>query len=219
MTVNEKVMAGQAAYTRWNLMVEYDLVVLRYFNRFVWRCPTSHILAHYNNNISANHLDIGVGTGYFLKQCYFPNKTPRLALMDLNINSLNRAFSRLKKFNPEIYQRNILDPLALDVNNFDSIGVNYLLHCLPGDIYSKSKVFQNIKPLLNQNGKVFGSTILNGGVTHTKKGRYIMDLYNTKGIFSNLKDDIEGLEYILKQNFKEYQLDVVGCVGVFSGKN
>lgn len=47
--------AGQAVYTR-PVLAAYDLFVLRFSNRFVWRCPWPHLLAHYDRHVSANHL-------------------------------------------------------------------------------------------------------------------------------------------------------------------
>ena len=67
----EQVDAGQAVYTRRTLLA-YDFVVLGLSNRFVWKCPTWQLEAHYNWHVSANHLDVGVGTGYFPDRCRFP---------------------------------------------------------------------------------------------------------------------------------------------------
>ncbi len=56
---------GAAVYTPLSLAL-YDLVVLGFSNFFVWRCSSRLILDFYNQHISDKHLDIGVGTGYFL---------------------------------------------------------------------------------------------------------------------------------------------------------
>ena len=67
----EQVDAGQAVYTKGNLAA-YDLFVLGISNRYIWKCPSVRIKEHYNQHLSSNHLDVGVGTGYFLDQCRFP---------------------------------------------------------------------------------------------------------------------------------------------------
>ena len=72
-----RVDAGHAFYTRRALAV-YDPAILWYFSRLAWRCPARMVLAHYDRHVSANHLDVGVGTGYFLDRCTFPSITPRL---------------------------------------------------------------------------------------------------------------------------------------------
>lgn len=86
----EEIHAGQAIYTPKTLAV-YDLIVLGLSNRFIWKCPTARLLAYYNRSVSGNHLDVGVGTGYFLDRCRFPTLRPRVALMDLNRDALSFA--------------------------------------------------------------------------------------------------------------------------------
>ena len=85
----DAVRRGAAVYSRPVLAI-YDLFVLRFTNTFVWKCPSSHILEFYDHNVSDKHLDVGVGTGYFLDRCRFPSTTPQIALMDLNENSLQK---------------------------------------------------------------------------------------------------------------------------------
>ena len=100
MTPTEKdILAGQAVYTRQILNV-YDLLVLGASNRLVWKCPTQRLVEHYNRHITDNHLDVGVGTGYFLDKCRFPSTKPRVALMDLNQNSLDFAARRIARRSP-----------------------------------------------------------------------------------------------------------------------
>lgn len=131
----EKVLAGQAIYTRRTLGA-YDFVVHGVSNRFFWRCPTQRLVDHYNGHVSANHLDVGVGTGYFLDRCRFPSAKPRVALMDLNQSTLDFASKRIARYQPEIYRRSVLDPIQIDAPKFDSVGINYLLHCVPGNFRS-----------------------------------------------------------------------------------
>ena len=73
----EDVWAGQAVYSARTLKL-YDALVLGFSNRFLWRCPTAELLALYDANVSANHLDAGVATGFFLDACRFPVARPRL---------------------------------------------------------------------------------------------------------------------------------------------
>jgi hypothetical protein len=68
----DQVLAGQALYTRPMLAV-YDLAVLGLACRCLWGCPARHILELYDRSVSANHLDVGVGTGYFLDRCRVPD--------------------------------------------------------------------------------------------------------------------------------------------------
>jgi ubiquinone/menaquinone biosynthesis C-methylase UbiE len=213
----EQVEAGQAVYTK-SVLASYDLFVLRFSNRFIWRCPSTHILALYDRHVTSNHLDVGVGTGFFLDRCRFPTDRPRLALMDLNVNCLDVAGKRLARYRPEMYRTNVLDPIRLDASRFESIGLNYLLHCLPGTVRTKSAVFRHLKPLLNPGGVMFGATLLHGGVHRSWAARQLMALYNSKGIFRNDQDDLKGLREMLAENLTAVTVEVVGCAALFSGR-
>jgi 2-polyprenyl-3-methyl-5-hydroxy-6-metoxy-1,4-benzoquinol methylase len=213
----EQVEAGQAVYTK-RTLAAYDFVVLGVSNRFLWKCPTQRLEEHYNQHITANHLDVGVGTGYFLDRCRFPSPTPRVALMDLNSDTLEFASRRIARYKPETYRWNALEPISMDARRFDSVGVNYLLHCIPGSIESKSLAFDHLKALMNPDGVLFGATLLQGGVTRNWFAQRLMDAYNNKGIFSNERDDLEGLKGALIQRFRDVSIEVVGCAALFSGR-
>ena len=209
--------AGAAIYSK-PLLSVYDLLVLGFSNTFVWQCPSRLILAFYNEHISGKHLDVGVGTGFFLDKCQFPTAHPMLALADLNPNSLQVTAKRLQRYHPRTYIANVLEPLPIEAE-FDSIGINYLLHCLPGNLPGKGIVFQNLKPLLNKNGGViFGTTILGTGIKRNFLAKMLMRAYNSKKIFGNTYDHAADLERVLKENFRDTSLHIVGCVAFFAGR-
>jgi 2-polyprenyl-3-methyl-5-hydroxy-6-metoxy-1,4-benzoquinol methylase len=214
---NAQVNAGQAVYTK-RTLTAYDFIVLGVSNRFIWNCPTQRLLDHYNKCVAANHLDVGVGTGYFLDRCQFPSSSPRIALMDLNSNALQFASQRIARYKAETYRRNVLEPISLDTRRFDSIGINYLLHCIPGSMESKSVAFDHLKELMNPDAVFFGSTLLQGGVQRNWFAKRLMDFYNKKGIFSNRFDDLEGLKRMLSERFRDVSVEVVGCAALFSGR-
>jgi 2-polyprenyl-3-methyl-5-hydroxy-6-metoxy-1,4-benzoquinol methylase len=213
----DQVVAGQAVYTPGMLSI-YDIGVLGFSNSYIWKCPSSKIEAHYNANISANHLDVGVGTGYFPDRCKFPSNQPRVALMDMNSNTLEFASKRIARYSPETYEQNILESIETTIQPFDSVGINYLFHCLPGAITEKAVAFDNLRAVMNPKCRIFGSTILQGGVPRSWIAKKLMAIYNKKGIFSNAADDLEGLETALSQRFEDLSVEVVGCVGLFSGQ-
>ena len=213
----DEVHAGQALYTG-PILAVYDLAVLGLACRFLWRCPARHILELYNRSITANHLDVGVGTGYFLDRCRFPDARPRLAQLDLNPNSLRVAAHRLARFQPGVYRANVLDPIAIDGPRFDSVGASGLLHCLPGTIRTKAVVFDHLKALLNPSGVLFGATLLGSGVEPGWAARRAMSYFNARRVFTNQDDDLDGLRDELAQRFAEISLLVVGCVALFTGR-
>jgi hypothetical protein len=213
----DQVAAGQAVYTK-RLLNAYDVLVLGVSNRFIWRCPTPRLVNFYNRHVTTNHLDVGVGTGYFLDRCRFPDPSPRIALMDLNQNSLDFAAQRISRYRPETYLRNVLEPISDPPAKFDSVGINYLLHCLPGTIASKAAAFDHLRELMNTHAVLFGSTLLQGGVDRNWAAKRLMKFYNNKGVFTNEHDDLDGLRAALEQRFRDVEVTVSGCAALFSGR-
>ncbi len=222
------IAAGQSVYSKRTLRI-YDWLVLGFSNRFVWKCPTKHLLRLYDRHITGNHLDVGVGTGFFLDRCTFPseqprndrgeqppNEPPRVALLDLNENCLRAAAARIRRYHPEIYQRDLFRPLDLQVERFDSIGLNYVLHCLPGTMQSKGLVLDHLKSLLNPDGTLFGSTILASGVPRGILARRLMNFYNKRRVFTNSEDSLQSLEEVLRSRFQRVTIETRGCVALFA---
>ena len=210
----DAVRRGAAVYSRPVLAI-YDLFVLRFTNTFVWKCPSSNILQFYNQNVSDRHLDVGVGTGYFLDRCTFRSTTPQIALMDLNENSLQKTAKRLRRYHPNAYLRNVLEPVEIGDSGFGSIGLNFLLHCLPGNMVTKRVVFENLKPLLREGGVIFGTTILGVGVQRNWLADVYMRIFNSKGVFCNYNDRRDDLEDGLSKIFSRYEVTTRGCIGFF----
>lgn len=210
-------LPGQAVYTAASLRI-YDAMVLGFSNRLLWRCPTAELVALYDANVSANHLDAGVATGYFLDRCRFPVAAPRLCLLDLNETCLKTAAARVARYRPETLRANVLAPIEAPTEPFDSLGITYLLHCLPGPMSHKAAAFANLRPLLNEGAQVFGATILGRGVRHNVLGRGVVSVYNARGIFGNAADDRAGLEAALKQHFRDVSLWQRGRVALFTAR-
>ena len=61
----------------------------------------------------------------------------------------------ISRYSPETYFGNVLEPIASKIERFDSVGINYLLHCLPGTIESKSLAFDYLKTLMNPDAVLF----------------------------------------------------------------
>lgn len=213
---SDPAYAGQAVYTP-GMLRAYDAVVVKLSNSFVWRCPARRILEQYSRHLTASHLDVGPGTGYYLDRCRFPDASPRITLLDPNPEVLRFAGDRLRRYRPALHAADALKPIGLESASFRSVALGYVLHCLPGNIGSKAVVFDNLIPLVEPGGVVFGSTILNQGVRHTRLGHTLLRVYNRKGIFSNLDDDLDGLERALDRRFGRFELDVTGGVALFAG--
>ncbi len=223
----EQVHAAQAVYTPRTLAL-YDTWVVSFSNRWIWKCPSGLLLDFYQRHITGNHLEVGVGTGYFLDHCHFDStdkhkpphgvSAPRIALLDINPQVLQFASLRLARFHPEVYQQDVLQLFSVDCPRFDSISCNYLFHCLPGTLPQKLCVLDHLLPLMNPQAVLFGSTIVNSTATPGWASRCLSRLYNWYGVFSNQRDDVVTLERELRSRFKQVTLKVIGSVALFSAR-
>lgn len=141
------------------------------------------IAAFFQEHLSANHLDVGVGSGYYLAHSS-DRPEQKVTLLDLNDNSLKAAGSRIAHLQPSLVRDDVLQPSgALGDRKFDSISLFYLLHCLPGNMAEKGRrVFSTLGAHLAPGGVLYGATILGDEANHNWIGRRLMKLYNRKGI-------------------------------------
>ena len=210
--------AGAAVYSPLTLKL-YDAWVLGISNRFAWLCPTRDVLQpFFDRNVGPRHLDVGVGTGYYLAHAGLPDTT-HVTLLDLNPSSLQAAKQRFGRADTQTLQHDVFLPLPAEQSGrYDSISLFYLLHCLPGTLADKAEVFANLKPCLKADGVLFGATILGDAAAHNGFGRKLMEVYNKKGIFGNRSDTVEALREALTMHFADVHIEVVGKVALFSGR-
>jgi hypothetical protein len=211
----DAIARAHAVYTPFGLSI-YDVVVHGLSNRLAWHCPTSRIIALYEANLSANHLEAGVGTGLFLDRA--GKGFDRLVLADINEACLDRAARRLVRFRPQRLQANLLAPLADDLAPFDSVGLTYVLHCLPGSMADKLAAVDHLMPFMAKGATLFGATILGRGIQPNLAARTLLDLYNEKGVFNNRADDLDALTQGLEQRFASVEIEQHGLVAVFRAR-
>lgn len=215
---HNRTEAGQAVYSPLLLRV-YDLYVLGFTSRLIWGCSPARLVAHYDANVGARHLDVGVGTGYFLDRCRFPVEKPEVVLMDMNRNSLASSARRIARYAPEVVVADVLEQPPFEVGRFDSIGLNYLMHCLPADVEGgKWRAFAKLAPLLRPGGVLFGATVLCEGLELGLAQRKLMGAYQRKGIFDNRTDSLAKLEAGLREQFESVDVQLSGVVGLFSAR-
>jgi len=210
---------GAAVYSDRVLKI-YDRWVLGFSNRYAWKCPTNTVLLpFFQEHLSANHLDVGVGSGYYLAHSS-DRPEQKVTLLDLNDNSLKAAGSRIAHLQPSLVRDDVLQPSgALGDRKFDSISLFYLLHCLPGNMAEKGRrVFSTLGAHLAPGGVLYGATILGDEVNHNWIGRRLMKLYNRKGIFGNQHDTQEGLQSALNEHFAKVAVWKVGKVALFTAE-
>jgi SAM-dependent methyltransferase len=194
----------------------YDPLVLGLYANVVWRCPTRVLVRHYSDHLAGRHLDVGPGTGYFLERARIPRGFS-LWLLDPNPNVLAHSSKRLAHLNPSLLHADVTKPLDLNIR-FDSIAMNYVLHCLPGPMSRRSSAVHWLADLLEPDGVLFGATVLGTPALHTWLSRAALRENNGRGIFDNLSDTEAGLRELLLGSFGAVDIKVVGSVAVFAAR-
>jgi ubiquinone/menaquinone biosynthesis C-methylase UbiE len=206
--------AGQAVYSRSFLSV-YDAFVWGFTHPVLWRCSKARLVEHYDANLSARHLDIGVGTGALLDAASFPVARPEVTLMDLNPNSLAAASRRLDRYAPRTHRANVLEDWHLEPGTYESVAMTHLLHCLPGTMAEKGVAFEHARRALAPGGTLFGVTILGTGVPINAPARAFIALSNARGILHNHEDGPAELDAALARTFPEREVRVRGNLALF----
>jgi len=216
MDRDDPAYRGQSEYTKSFLRV-YDAVILGFFLRFVWRCPTSRLVEGYRQHIRDRHLDVGPGTGYFIERSGLPNGS-QATILDPNQDVLDYATRRLPRLEVTAVQADVLKPLPVD-GLFNSAALHGVIHCLPGPLARKAAAVTNVAAVLASDGVLFGMSVLGSSGPQTWLSRLMLDTLNRRGTFDNLTDTEEGLNEILAASFEQVELETVGSVAVFVATN
>jgi SAM-dependent methyltransferase len=213
MQPDDPAYKGQSEYTPFFLKL-YDPVILGFFTRVVWRCPTPVLVERYRRHIRPRHLDVGPGTGYFLERAGLPDGNP-VTILDPNVHVLDHSSRRLQRLDITAVEADVLKPLPVD-GPFDSAALNGVIHCLPGPLSRKAAAVANLAAVLAPTGVLFGATILGTSGPHTWLARRMLEANNRRGIFDNLGDTEEGLREILGASFDHVELETVGSMVLFA---
>ena len=210
---------GAAAYTRIALIF-YDWFILGFMSYFFWRCPTRKVtLPFFRAHIRRTHLDIGVGTGYFIHNSRIDADAP-ITLCDLNANCLEKTKTRLGRPDVDCLHHDILEPLPDSVGRFESISLMFLLHCLPPPQERKCQVLRMLKRHLKSDGVLFGCTVLGPkSGDQTTLSRFALRRINRKGRMGNLDDTEEIFVQALRSNYRNVQSRIVGSMLLFSARD
>ena len=96
------------------------------------------------------------------------------------------------------------------------MGINYVLHCVPGKLEDKFDILFNNIP--NTNYNLFGATVVNDLDKQTKLSKLEINYLNKFKIFNNLDDySFNIIKYFNYKNL-DYQTEIYGNVLVFSIK-
>ncbi|MGI9515632.1 MAG: hypothetical protein ACR2NP_01185 [Pirellulaceae bacterium] len=201
----------------------YDLVVPGWLSERVWRCPASQLDEMYERFSRPRHLDIGVGTGFYLQRLLNTDWNPcRLILADANPDCLEYASRQLADVPHETVQIDVLDldpQLAARLGTVESIAANFLLHCLPHGIASADGLADLASEILVDDGIFFGSTITGEVAGQQPTSRRVMRLFNRLHIFGNRGDNVYQLQMLLSSRFAHCRIRSAGCVTMFAASN
>jgi hypothetical protein len=204
---------GIKAYSKWGLPF-YDALIVCGLAPRVWSCPPEAFLNHYDQHVTANHADVGVGTGFFLDRCEFRTALPRLALIDLQANCLAHTARRLARYRPETYIRDACQPIH-GIRPFDSIALGGILHCLPGDMRSKGRVFDHVLGIARPNARIFGYTLVNDAIPDRLSRRLAWRLLHELRVINCVNDSARDLISVLSSRFTSYRVELIGCFAFF----
>lgn len=213
MEPDDPAHRGASEYTPLFLRI-YDPIILGFFTRVVWRCPTTLLVERYRRHIRPRHLDVGPGTGYFLERANLPPDA-RVTLLDPNSNVLEYASRRLQRLDITAIEADVSKPLPVSAS-FDSAALHGVIHCLPGPLSRKAAAVANVAAVLAPTGVLFGASILGSAGPHTWLSRKVLDANNRRGVFDNLSDTEEGLREILGASFGDVELETVGSMAIFA---
>lgn len=199
------------------LLSIYDVGVHILSNRLLWHCPKTVLIDWYRHHLAGQHLEIGPGTGSILYAAATSHIPHQLTLLDTSANSLLRAATILAPWQPTSVQASVLDPLPV-LPTVASIGLGYVLHCLPATLAQKQAALAHLAAQLIPGGCLFGFTLLSPDAPqHTAIARRLLQWYNAQRIFTNIEDTQPALEQALACTFPRWTLTVRGGVALFAG--
>lgn len=181
------------------LLSIYDFFLFNFISPYLWGCKEALLVNWYRSLCGTKHLEVGVGTGHLLDKS--SPAIHRLSLMDLSVSCLDKTSKRLKRYNPNTWHKNILLPLNDVEDRFDSISINYVMHCVAGTYKTKGVSFGYLKNLLTDDGVLFGASVLRTDDSG-RAARILMNLLNWTGVFNNNGDTIQDLQESLQRHFR-----------------
>jgi ubiquinone/menaquinone biosynthesis C-methylase UbiE len=207
---------GQSGYNRFMLAI-YDPWVLSFMAPVVWKAPIQPGVERYREHMGRRHLDVGPGTEYFIEKAE-PPEGVEITLLDPNPKVLARSSRRLAALNPVTVEADVMKPLPLDGQRFDSAALSFVLHCLRGPMEHKAVAIRNIAAVIEPDGVFFGGTVLGTSADHSRAARGVLKAFNRQGGFDNLGDTADGLREILGGSFEAVEVEVTRSTALFTAR-
>ena len=209
----------------------YDALVLSFSNAYVWTCSTKKVLLPFFREhlaSSTNHLDVGVGTGYYLTNSLdLLRGKDKVVLMDLSPHTLAMVTDRLQQGaglkQVESVMHDATKPWDRPAHlpKFSSISFFYVFHCMAGSSIAEKvdavcgSLNHHLEP---EQGVFYGATVLGAEANHNIIGKLFLWQYNRNGYFGNMNDKESDLRDALQKHFKEVEVVREGRVALFTAK-
>jgi ubiquinone/menaquinone biosynthesis C-methylase UbiE len=204
---------GQAGYNPLLLAI-YDVWVLKFMARAVWKTPIPPVVERYHRHLGSRHLDVGPGTGYFIQMARPPAGT-EITLLDPNPHVLKHASRRLASMAPATVEADVMKPLPVD-GPFDSAALSFVLHCLRGPMTNKATAVRNIADVLTPDGVLFGGTVLGSEASHTRPARAFLWAVNKEGRLRQPRRHGRRPSRDARRAFRDVEIEVTGSSALFS---
>lgn len=185
----------------------------------VWKCPKQHLEQQFISNVTLNHLEVGVTSGFDFTKRLKANRNLNMVYLDPDAKALKQAGKNTAHLKPRLFQGSLVHQWGFTNQKFSSINLNFVLHGLQGDFEDKvNALCMNARSCLADNGKVFGSAILRDRISTNPVSEYFFKRCNRAGIMNNEKDSFRKLERMLNYFFTNVHITMVGYVVMFEGK-
>lgn len=195
---------------------KYDRFVNEINCNHVWKCSKNNIINNYCANVENKHLEIGPGSGFFLKKENIGVNLDQLTLVDVNSTILKFSKKNLESEHSNVNSL-VYDLFRYEIPTnieFDSVGINYVLHCIPGNL--QTKLDSLISNLGDNKYNLFGASVICDPLHMNPIAEYELMFLNAFGIFNNNNDTYEELnEYLNNKNYN-FSLKKQGYVAIFN---
>ncbi|GAA3747664.1 class I SAM-dependent methyltransferase [Salinactinospora qingdaonensis] len=212
--------ANPGLYTRLTMRWRYTPQVIWWRHPRVWGVPNPVLHTLLAAHAGQEHLEVGVGNGYFPSRLPAWSPVRTLHLMDVNPACLAIASHTLRRrFTLHSHHHSALTPWEnLADDSVDSINSYMTLHAIErtgiGDL---EPLVAEAHRVTKPGGCFFGATIVpKGAGVHLKpSAARLIEQYNAAGVFSNANDSVEDLHDLLEGHFAHVTTRAFGCVAVW----
>lgn len=185
----------------------------------IWKCPHKELEQQFKRNITLNHLEVGVTSGFDFTARLKANKNLDIAYLDPNEKALRNAHRSSSHLKPRLFLSQLADNWGFQHHKFASINLNFVLHSMQGNLEERvNALCLNARSCLKENGKIFGSAILRDRVDTSSVTEYFLEKYNKSGVVNNEADSFRKLERMLNYYFANVKIKLIGYIVIFEAR-